>query len=151
MIRFVMNVYIIWFGSPFLQICSRSLECRCFAIWTASSILSTNIIVLDILLIASLLSIRKSRSLNLVLHIKLTMDVKFGRSSSYLYIRNGGKNSSETLIYSRMFGVTVADNKQIRIVENISFKYASILYSFWKFYQLQIICALSIVMQARRR
>lgn len=109
-----------------------------------------NIIVFGILPMAPPLGIRKSRSLKPVLRIGLTMYVRFGQSSGYLYIRNGRENFSKTRMYSRMFGITMADNRHIRIVENTFFKCPSIQYSFWKFCQPQITCALSMAMQARQ-
>lgn len=72
------------------------------------------------------LDIRKSRYLNLVLYIELTIYVRFGQSSDCLYICNGGENFIKTQLYFRMFGVTIADNKHIGIVENTFFKCPSI-------------------------
>ena len=146
-----MNVHIIWFGRLSLRVCSKSLERRCFAIWIAFSILSTNIIVFGILPMAPLLGMRKSRSLNPVLRIGLTMHVKFDQLNDCLYIRDGKKSFSKTWMYSRMLNVIMADNRQIRIIENISLKCPSIQYSFWKFCQPQIRCASSMTMQTRRR
>lgn len=133
MVKFVMNVYIIWFKHPFLQIRLRSLKCRFFTIWIAFSILFTNIIVFDILLMTFPLSIKKSRFLNLVLYFKLTIYIRFDHSCDYLYICNGRKSFSETQMYSRMFGVIVANNRHIKMVGNTSFKYPNIWYSFRKF------------------
>lgn len=77
------------------------------------------------------------------------MDVGFGQLSGCLYIRDGGKSFSETWIYSKIFGITMADNKQIGMAENTFFKCPSIQYSSWKFCQPQIIYVLLIAMQAR--
>lgn len=54
------------------------------------------------------------------------MYVRFGQSSSCLYIRDSGESFSETQIEFRIFGIIVMDNRYIKIVENISFKCSSI-------------------------
>lgn len=128
-----MGIHIIWFGYFSFWIYLGKLEHRCFAIWIILSILSTNIIVFSILPIVSLLDITKSISLNPVIDIRLTIYIRFNWLSSYLYIYNGRKSFNKTQIYFRVFSVTVADNRHMKIVENISFKNLNIWYFFWKF------------------
>ena len=102
--------------------CPGSYDRKCFAISIALSILSINIIVFGILPMAPLFGIKKSRFLKLALRIRLTIYIKFRQLNGCLYIRNGGKSFNKTRIYSKIFDVTIADNKTIKIVGNLSFK-----------------------------
>ena len=72
------------------------------------------------------LNIKKSRFLNLVLRIRLTIYIRYKQLSDCQYICNGRKNFDETWIYFKRFGIIVMDNKYIKIMENISLKYLSI-------------------------
>lgn len=80
----------------FFWICSKNFMPKYFIIRIALFILFINIIVFGILPMVSSFSIKKSRFLNLVLNIGLTIYIRFDQSSSCLYIRNGGENFNKT-------------------------------------------------------
>lgn len=82
MVRFAKNIRIISSRSFLFQIYLISHDYKYFAISIALSILSTNIIVFNILQIALLLNIRKSRSLKIALHIRPTIYIKFRQLNS---------------------------------------------------------------------
>lgn len=85
---------------------------------------------------ASLLGIKKLRSLNSILYIRLIIYVRFKQVIGCLYIYNGKKTFSKTQMYYMIFGVTEGVNKHIKIMGNMFFNCLSIQYFFWKSCQL---------------
>lgn len=77
---------------------------------------------MGILRIALPFGIANARSPKPGFFIDETIYVRFGQSSSFVHMHDGGGSSKDMRIYSKTFSVIVADNINVRIFEKIAFK-----------------------------
>lgn len=122
-LRFAENVQIIYSSLFVVFIYWDSFEHKYLVITTASSIKLTNIIVLEILHTASPLEIANAKSPKLGFFIDEIIYVRFGQLSGCLYMHDGGGSFKDMQIYSRTFGVIIANSINIKIFEKIFSKW----------------------------